>query len=412
MIYICAALECASIFEITVGLERGRKKTSFLNIFICVAVYMVYFAVTMHFQLSGAFAAFGYGVMFVCIKYLYREGFLRSLAITVLSAVFIAIIELLILFVVSTVIQSDEEHMGAFEFLVTVGAFIISYLLSKSSINKVLFAMEKWDSTYAIVAMLSLMVFAPEISFRFVRYLNVADYIYLVFCILMMWLLIIKVQGYKLESKIRRQYFEAYSDVIVQIRRRQHKIKNQINTAYSMFRIYNTYDELVANQKEYLSHLLDYELPNDAITLEVPSIIALIYEKINEALEQNIQIKTSFTCSMSNSAVSDIVWVDLIGTLFDNAIEALNDYDGPRKIWLEIGQTDNNKIFVRVSNTFWERSVKEIHCFFEMGYSTKGNERGIGLYNVKKIINKYNGQIIAINAERDNDNVITFEITI
>lgn len=412
MIYICAALECASIFEITVGLERGRKETNYFNMFICVAVYMVYFAVTMHFQLSGAFAAFGYVVMFVCIKHLYQEGFLRSLAITVLSAIFIATIELLILFIVSTVIQSDEEHMGVFEFLVTIMTFIVSYLLSKSSINKVLLFMEKWNSTYVIVAILSLMVFAPEITLRFVHRLNVADYIYLAFFILLIWLLIVKVQGYKLESKMRRQYFEAYSDVIVQIRRRQHKIKNQINAAYSMFRIYDTYDELVANQKKYLSRILDYELPTDAIILDVPSITALIYEKINEALEQSIQVKTSFTCSMSNSVVSDVVWVDLIGTLFDNAIEALNDYDGPRKIWLEIGQTDKTKIFVRISNTFWERSVNEIHCFFKMGYSTKGNDRGIGLYNVKKIVNKYNGEIIAINTERDDNNVITFEIII
>lgn len=412
MIYICAALECASIFEITVGLERGRKETRFFNIFVCVAVYMLYFTVTMHLQLSGAFAALGYGVMFICIKCLYQESFLHSLLITALSAVFIAIIELLMLFIVSTVMQSDKEHIGIFEFAATVPAFIVSYLLSKSSINKILLSMEKWDITYAIVAILSLMIFAPELILRFVLRLNVADYIYLAFCILMMWLLIIKVQGYKLESKIRKQYFEAYSDVIVQIRRRQHKIKNQINAAYSMFYIYDTYDELVANQKEYLSHILDYELPNDAITLEVASIIALIYEKINEALEQNIQVETSFTCSMSDSVVSDIVWVELIGTLFDNAIEALNDYDGPKKIWLEIGQTDKNKKIVRISNTFWERSVNEIHRFFEMGYSTKGKERGVGLYNVKKIVNKHNGEIIAINTERDDKSVITFEITI
>lgn len=412
MIYICAALECASIFEITAGLERGRKKTRFFNIFFCVAVYMLYFSLTMHFQLSGLFAAFGYGIMFVCVMYLYRESFLRSLAVTVLSAVFIAMIELLVLFLVSTVIQSNEKQIGVFEFSVTIPVFIVSCLLSKSSINKIFSVMEKWDATYAIVAILSLMIFAPELSFRFFRRLNVADYIYLAFCILMMWLLVIRIQIYKLESKIRREYFEAYSDVIVQIRRRQHKIKNQINTAYGMFRIYDTYDELVANQKEYLSHILDYELPNDAVTLEVPSITALIYEKTNEALEHNIQTETSFTCSMSDSAVSDIIWVDLIGTLFDNAIEALNDYDGPKKIWLEIGRTDDNKIFVRVSNTFWERPVNEIHRFFEMGYSTKGDDRGVGLYNVTETVRKYNGKVIAENKERDGNHVITFEITI
>ena len=38
-------------------------------------------------------------------------------------------------------------------------------------------------------------------------------------------------------------------------------------------------------------------MPNDAITLEEPSVIALIYEKINEAVERGIQMQTTI-CQM------------------------------------------------------------------------------------------------------------------
>ena len=93
---------------------------------------------------------------------------------------------------------------------------------------------------------------------RILSKLDVSDYVYIVVCILVMWLLMLKVQEYKIDAKIRKQYFEAYREVLVQIRRRQHKIKNQINAAYSMFRLYDTYDELVEKQKEYLSKIMEY----------------------------------------------------------------------------------------------------------------------------------------------------------
>ena len=38
-------------------------------------------------------------------------------------------------------------------------------------------------------------------------------------------------------------------------------MKNQFDTAFGMYKLYPTYDELVAKQKEYLGRLWDYELP-------------------------------------------------------------------------------------------------------------------------------------------------------
>ena len=43
MNYICAFLECATIFTISVGLERERKKAGFTRILVCIAFYMLYY---------------------------------------------------------------------------------------------------------------------------------------------------------------------------------------------------------------------------------------------------------------------------------------------------------------------------------------------------------------------------------
>lgn len=408
---IFAALECASFYAIASGLEKERKHIRLRKLILCLLWYLLYFAVSTCFQFPAEFSFFGYIVIFIGIKWLFGEDFLHTLAVAIISSIITAVIEFLMICIVSMIIPADDEA-GVYEMIVTIGTFLIVIVITRLKIHKVLDIMEKRDFSYVVVGILSLMIFAPMLLLKTVSKLESWDYIYIVVCIVVMWFLVVKVQKYKLESKIRHEYMDAYQDVITQIRRRQHKIKNQINTAYSMFRIYDTYDELVANQKEYLARIVDYELPNDAIALEEPSVIALIYEKINEAVEREIHVETSFRCSMADSRISDMVWVDIIGTLLDNAIEALEDFDGARKIWLTICKKDKNKISVQVRNTYRKLTVTETGRFFELGYSTKGDGRGVGLYNIKRIVDKNKGEIIAASEETEAGYAIRIEIIV
>lgn len=411
MNYICATLECAAIAVVASGFEKERKKTSAVKLFVYLLIYALFYAVSFHFKVAIEASVGSYLLLFLYLKLSYREDLLHTLMVTVSSGVIAGIIEFMVTLFVLVIIPSGKE-IGIFELSVTVPTLLVSVFFSRFSISRFLEVLEKWDFTYVIIALLSLMIFSPYLSMQLTRKVEVIDFAYIVVCIFMMWLLVFRVQRYKLESKIRKQYFEGYKDVISQIRRRQHKIKNQINAAYSMYRLYDTYDELVGKQKEYLSRILDYELPNDAIILEEPSIIALIYEKINEAVEREIQVETSFSCSMAGSRISDVTWVDLIGTLLDNAIEALEDFEGKKKIWLEIGYEGSNKLHVRVTNTFGYLPIHEINQFFEMGFSTKGTGRGVGLYNVKSIVDKKNGEVLARCSMREERSVFWVEIII
>ncbi len=411
MRYICVALECVSIYMVAIGLEKERRSVNIGKMIGCILSYMIYFEISSHFHFPSEFSFVGYLFIFAGIKWMFKEDMLHTLAVTVISSLITTVVEFLLICIVSMIIPAGDEA-GVYEIIVTTSTFLVIIVLTRFKLHKVLDIMEKRDFSYAVVGILSLMIFAPPLLLKAVSKLDSWDYIYIAVCIVVMWFLVVKVQKYKLESKIRHEYMDAYQDVITQIRRRQHKIKNQINTAYSMFRIYDTYDELVANQKEYLTRIVDYELPNDAITLEEPSVVALIYEKLNEAAEREIRVETSFRCSMADSRISDIVWVDVIGTLLDNAIEALEDYDGKRKIWLTICKKDKNKISVQVRNTYRKLTVSETSRFFELGYSTKGEGRGVGLYNIKRIADKNKGEIFAVSEETEVGYAICIEIVI
>lgn len=412
MNYICAVLECSSIAVIAAGLERERRKTSLWKLLIYLAVYTILFTLSIYFNFTVQISFVSYILLCVYLKLAYEEDIVHTLVVAVLSSIFAGIVEFLVAYIVGVAFIEDSKETGIYVIIVTSITLILSLILLNFRIGKVLDVLEKWDFTYVVTCILSLMIFAPVAIIRILSKLDASDYIYIALCILVMWMLIMKIEEYKIEARVRKQYFEAYKDVLTQIRRRQHKIKNQINAAYSMFRIYDTYDELVEKQKEYLSKIMDYELPNDAITLEEPSIIALIYEKINEAVERGIQMETTFSCSMAGSRISDVMWVDIIGTLFDNAIEALDNYDGEKKIWLAIELVEKNRISVRITNTFEKIKFSEINKFFEMGYSTKSEGRGIGLYNVKQLVHKHYGDLNASSVDKEGRRVFEIQIII
>lgn len=261
---------------------------------------------------------------------------------------------------------------------------------------------------------MSLMIFAPVVVLRAFKELVVAEYFYITVCILVMWFLISKIQKNKIENQLRKKYLESFTEIISQIRRRQHKVKNQFDTAFGMYRLYDNYDELVAKQKEFLGRIWDYELPTDAIVLEEPAVVALIYEKINEAIEEGIEVHTIFSCSMLHRGVSDVIWVQILGTLLDNAIEAEEEFDGQKKMWIEIQEQKGNagKVSIYIANAYYKKSQDELEQLFEYGYSTKGEGRGIGLYDVKILVHKNKGDLIVQNGQRDGGDCFELWIVI
>ena len=75
-----------------------------------------------------------------------------------------------------------------------------------------------------------------------------------------------------------------------------------------------------------------------------------------------------------------------LGIILDNAVEAA--IESENKI-LNIAFINKNKsILVIVENTFPDE-LPPVYKMFKYGFSTKGNNRGIGLSNLREISNKY-----------------------
>ena len=168
------------------------------------------------------------------------------------------------------------------------------------------------------------------------------------------------------------------------------------------------YETLVEAQREYMGKLVDYEMPADVLVLENPILIAHVYGKITEAQEAGLRIKMTVNCSLERCQLNDIHMVEILGTLFDNAIWDMRETEQIEFLVFEVEK--ENGITIRVANPHSELKHQEIRQMFEKGYSTKGENRGIGLYHVRELVQKYKMELLAENRKIEGKNYICFSV--
>lgn len=405
-------MEWVGVILVIYALGEGKKRFDIRKAAACLLVNALFYGLYWYYQLPASWSLVSYLFLFGYICWCYRGTMIRNLSILVISLIIVSVIELLSTQILYWILPIDLKP-GMLEIVVSSFVVVVCLFLTRVKFYRLLGFMDKWEPSYALVAILSLMIFTPVVMLRILKKLNMTDYIYIAICIVVMWLLLSKIQKYNLENRIRKKYLEGFTDSIAQIRRRQHKVKNQFNTAFGLYRLYDTYEELVDKQKEYLGRLWDYELPTDAVILEEPIVVALLYEKINEAIERGIAVETVFSCSLADQNIQDVIWVQILGALLDNAIEALDTYEGTKKLWIEIEEAEEEEkahVSIRVTNPSRKFHHAELEKMFEMGYSSKGKDRGIGLYDVKELVHKCKGELIVESIRRGSDNCFQIRI--
>lgn len=145
----------------------------------------------------------------------------------------------------------------------------------------------------------------------------------------------------------------------------------------------------IENSNHYITKLSNLK------TLEIKGIIATKLLPIkNKGVDIIIDI-------FEPISIIDIDIIDLsriIGIILDNAIEGVLESE-EKYIKLAFIKKDNSVIII-VSNSCRE-NIEPIYKLYQEGFSTRGNNRGLGLSNLREILNKYNN-IISDTIIKDN----------
>ncbi len=222
----------------------------------------------------------------------------------------------------------------------------------------------------------------------------------------------------KAQLEMNRLYYDAYDQLIMLVRERQHDMKNHIGAILGMIYATDNYEELAEKQKEYCGYVMEQnEKTKLVLSTGNPLISGFLYSKIQEAESKGIKIEYHIGVAEIETVLPEYELIEMMSILTDNAIDALNKPDENEedlvkeiRISLKEAEEAENYIELTVANTseYYDEDMTE--RFFETGYSSKGKGRGIGLSKLKRLVQDKKGDIIVSNELHDERNYLTFTI--
>ncbi|AKN34100.1 histidine kinase [Clostridium carboxidivorans P7] len=321
-----------------------------------------------------------------------------GLVIVICGIMQLAIIIMFRLFIPSFMVKDNFIYSLIANFICIFLSYCIYRYISYGKL--IIFLKQKSSKIYFFSMNLLIYVIISKWIWGFKRHEFLSDSIIylmipLVFIIANLFLFDYEMKNNEIKRSLEnyKKYSPVISQLLEDVRRRQHDFKNHLNTVYSLV--------LVSDEKNLKETILQYidsldiSLENMEKVLQIDNTVvaAIIYNKMNEAAKNNIEFKYAIEgdCKLpfKNYELSEV-----LNNLLDNAFDAvLNSKNNLKKIFLNIGYLEENCI-IEIGNTGERIEFNDIAKIFNAGYSTKeGKDRGYGLYNVKKIVESYEARI-------------------
>lgn len=185
----------------------------------------------------------------------------------------------------------------------------------------------------------------------------------------------------------------------ITLRGQRHDFMNHLQVVYGLMDM----DEY-ASAREYIEKVFnDIQKVNKVLKTDNPAVNALLQAKLLFAEKRNININMFITTQLKDLKVPSWEFCRVLGNIIDNAIYALKDTAGNKKIDIYI--YENIRIYgFKIRNNGPEIDENIVKKIFEPGFSTKGeNGDGMGLAITKEILCQYGGDIEVTSNEIETE---------
>lgn len=400
-IFIVVLLEVGSFMLLWNMFNRDYEKTVLKSIAIVFCTSLVVLITNYIYPPLQFFVS--YLFLFLAIKLTFKKNIKYLLLEFGLVMAVFGIMQLTLIIILRL---SIPDFMAKDDFIYLLIANIICMLLSLYIYKylsygklKIFFKQESSKIYFFSVNLLIYIVIAKWVwNFKRHEFLDViALYLVIPIVFILANLFFLEYNMKNNEMKKSLEEYQKYSTVIwnllQDVRRRQHDFKNHLNTIYSLVLVS---DE--KNLKETIAQYMDslntsMENMEKVLQIDNTVVTAILYNKINEASKNGIEFKYAIQGG-SIFPFKDYELSEVLNNLLDNAFEAvLNSKSDLKKVFLNIDYLEENYI-IEIGNTGKRIEFNDIGKIFDLGYTTKkGENRGYGLYNVKKIVESYGGRI-------------------
>lgn len=220
----------------------------------------------------------------------------------------------------------------------------------------------------------------------------------------------IKSKEIETELKMHILFADSFRSLIDDIRLRQHEFDNHINAMYSLHYTCDSYEKLVTAQNEYSQAVLKENRYNKLLKADNPLLIGFLYGNFVKVEKLGIEITYQIEIGDFNVGIPVYKLVEILGNLLMNAVEAMKERTDDKVLHVTVIEV-NGQFDIEVRNRSEYIDYGKIESFFNKGFSRKGKNRGLGLYNVKNICNEYSLNILCENKLLEKRNWLSFTVT-
>ncbi len=189
------------------------------------------------------------------------------------------------------------------------------------------------------------------------------------------------------ELVTQKTYNKTLQNLVDGLRTFKHDYNNTLQTMYGYIQL----DNMTA-LREFFEQILDESRAITALDklnpdlFKNPSLFGLITAKYEYARQNNVNINFEMYGKLENANMQIYDLTRTLGIFLDNAIEASAGSD-KKKVNFMVCER-RGKVVVEITNSYSETGLK-MENINDKGMSSKGENRGLGLYKVKEILKKY-----------------------
>lgn len=193
-----------------------------------------------------------------------------------------------------------------------------------------------------------------------------------------------------LNLNIRLKQAELYTETLENLQDNLRGFKHDFSNIIQSIGGYTSLNDLNGLKEYYKEIKKDCNEINSLSTLNPniinnPAVYNLITSKYNSAIDKGIDFNVEVFIDLNELCIPIYKFVRILGIFLDNAIESAKDCED-KVINLRIFKQPNiNKQIVIIENTYNNKDVN-IDEIFKKGFSTKENNTGLGLWEVRKIL--------------------------
>ena len=205
------------------------------------------------------------------------------------------------------------------------------------------------------------------------------------------------------------QYVPIVEELISQVRARQHEFNNRMMAIEAAVTSADTLEEARKEVARLSREVLESVLMiRELLSCDSKMIAGMLFGKIKQAEAANHHIELSLHGLFKKTVTPETEWIEVIGILLDNAIEA-----SPKGSTIFLSSKKQGDFLeLTVSNPAPPLSNTEFMALFGKGVTTKANRdgHGFGLYNILRMTERYHGKILTRNESILNENYVVFGV--